>query len=69
MLRKIKMEKAILETVNGNEGIYFKADNKYLRVKDCMWRFLSYGEGYKFDGVTFYLEEEDKEIMEGENEI
>ena len=69
MLRKIKMEKAILETVNGNEGIYFKADNKYLRVKDCMWRFLSYGNGYKFDEVTFYLEEEDKEIMEGENEI
>ena len=64
MLTKINMVKAILEILNGNEGIYFKANNDYRRVKDCLWRFLDYGDGYKFDEVTFYLEEEDREIME-----
>lgn len=59
MLRKINMTKAILETLNGNEGIYFKANNEYRRVKDCLWRFTGWGDGYKFDEADFYIEEED----------
>ena len=59
MLKRIGKTIAMFEILEGNEKIYVKGYDEYLRAIDCTFTFTEYGEGMYFHEIKFYIEIED----------
>ena len=61
MLKRIDSREALFELLNGNEKVYIKGIDAYLRALDRTWSFHEFGEGRYFNETQFFIEIEDNE--------